>query len=132
MIPTIFANRRELLQRVAWAAPVIAVAMVAPGAAASGPSCAGLPSAVLPSRDGDVQWAQVTATAILVQTTTRGGAIDVTARYADGSQTHTNLITQGKNPGDNQTLYTPGQLVTVPLIACPVWVQVKDVHWQAT
>lgn len=124
-------TRRNLMKSAAWSAPVVALAVAAPAAVASDSTGPEEPTYCRAS-DGLTAW--LYDDRVVIDTSAANGtAIDVTIRYGDGlPQYHRNYVTQGKNPGDNQILYAPGDLIVIQtprrLVKSYDWWQFKTIH----
>lgn len=126
-------NRRELLKAGAWAAPALVLATASPAAATTSVPTEP-PSLICAANDPAVLDASFQGNILVIRTRSgQSNAIDVTIRQPGHPQYHRNYVTQGKNPGDNQILYVPGESIYVPLErhydpARGDWMQVRTIH----
>lgn len=122
-------DRRTLVKSAAWAAPVVALAVAAPAAAASTPTCQAETyifdphTTPLDHGQGDaVKITILTGSAVVFEYLRDVDSVDINVRTASGaSNTHPNRAAK------------VGETITVPLGECvdPEWIQVhgNNVHY---
>jgi hypothetical protein len=126
-------DRRQLLKAGVWAAPAILVATAAPSASASETIPPKPPSIICANDDRTILDASFQRNVLIIRTRVESrNAFDVTIRQSGFPQYHQNYVTQGKNPGDNQTLFVPGDTVYIELPRAydleTDWMQIRTLH----
>lgn len=124
-------TRRAVIKGVVWAAPVVALAVAAPSAAASTPDTEWFCPA--PTSDKTVKSVTFRGNFAYIDTAGGdGGAIDVTIRVQGYGEIHFNGVTQGHNPGSNTRPYKVGDILVValprPYRPGDDWFQVRTIH----